>query len=579
MKSFRILMVLMLAGILVAGCSQETEMTAPDNPVSYDKDGDEMLGTPSIEIADGSGFAEGGVGMVGVDTGTLNITVPDGDIMQVLLYWAGGTTGAPGDDMIKVNGNDVQGVQIHEQPTNFFSAGGAQYYFYAFRADITDMDWVTNGANSFEISDFDFDFTGGPLDEDHGAGMLVIYDNGEMADVQLVDGLDCAYHGFAGDLQVTVPQTFTFPAEDGDRYAEMVVFSGSVGEGRPNEIHLTTTDGTDIRYNQLVSADGELFDSLFLDDVFIPAGATELTVELVSPDIDDPDGASFTWIGCGFAIPETPPTYCLGDYVWYDENKDGCQDPDEMPAEGVEVNLWVGCPPQEVIATTVTDAAGYYAFCDLLPGDFTVQFVAPDGYYFCEQYSDGCDDANDSNAGEDGITDCVTIVDADDWTIDAALCMDVEEGCTLTIGKWKNWTGLGNGNQEDIVTQYLPIDLGDAGGAKTLTVTDVEMAVDVLSQHVYGHPSNGITKLYAQMLAAKLNVANGASDDAVYDALMEADAFLADHDYTDWNSLSNDEKHMVQDWHGIFGSYNEGDIGPGHCDDDDDDDDDEEMFK
>jgi hypothetical protein len=93
-----------------------------------------------------------------------------------------------------------------------------------------------------------------------------------------------------------------------------------------------------------------------------------------------------------------------------------------MPSEGVEVNLWAGCPPEEVIATTVTDAAGYYAFCELLPGDYTVQFVAPEGYYFCDPFSDECDEANDSNANADGITDCVTIVDADNWTIDAALC-------------------------------------------------------------------------------------------------------------------------------------------------------------
>ena len=29
---------------------------------------------------------------------------PDGTITQVLLYWAGGTTGAPGDDMIMIDG-------------------------------------------------------------------------------------------------------------------------------------------------------------------------------------------------------------------------------------------------------------------------------------------------------------------------------------------------------------------------------------------------------------------------------------------------------------------------------------------
>ena len=46
-----------------------------------------------------------------------------------------------------------------------------------------------------------------------------------------------------------------------------------------------------------------------------------------------------------------------------------------------------------------------------------------------------------------------------------------------------------------------------------------------------------------------------------------ADAFLADYDWTDWRSLSKDEKHMVNGWKSTFDDYNNGDIGPGHCDD------------
>src|SRR5210317_182876 len=109
-----------------------------------------------------------------------------------------------------------------------------------------------------------------------------------------------------------------------------------------------------------------------------------------------------------------------------------------MPAEGVEVNLWEGCPPVEVLETTYTNSEGYYEFCELLPGDYTVQFVAPGEYYFCEVTGD-CDTANDSNADADGLA-CVALVDADDWTIDAGLCVDTEEGCTRTHGYWKNWT-------------------------------------------------------------------------------------------------------------------------------------------
>jgi hypothetical protein len=515
--------------------------------------------------------------------------------------------------------------------------------------------------------------------------MVVIYDDGNTAELELHDGLDLAFFKFSPTLDATAPITFDFAAEGADRMAEFVVLAGSVGENRPNMIKITTSAGEQVFDNALGSGDGLLFDSITLD-VMIPAGDTMLTAQLFSVVSEDPLGASMGWIGTGLSVP-TNPLYCIGDYVWFDENKNGCQDVDEMGVEGVTVNLWVGCPPVEIIATTTTDADGMYEFCDLEPGDYTVQFVSPDGYEFCEQYASGCDmesdsnagadgitdcvtivdaddytidaglclpetycigdfvwfDANnngcqdddemgvggvtvnlwvgcppveiiattvttteglyefcglepgdytvqfvspdgyvfceqyasgcgmdlDSNAGKDGITDCVTIVDADDYTIDAGLCMPVDEGCTFTIGKWKNWTGLGNGNQADIVTPLLPIWLGDEGGDESLAVTTVEMAVDLLSQHVYGHPSNAITKLYAQMLAAKLNVANGASDSAIADYLADADAFLADYSYMDWKSLSKDMKDDVRMWHSAFGSYNEGDIGPGHCDDDD----------
>ena len=93
MKIFRFSLVLMLAGLLVAGCSQEPDITTPENQTGYDKDGTNTLGPPSIDIATGSGFAIGGVGMVGMDTGNFDVTVPDGaTVQQVLLYWTGGTT-------------------------------------------------------------------------------------------------------------------------------------------------------------------------------------------------------------------------------------------------------------------------------------------------------------------------------------------------------------------------------------------------------------------------------------------------------------------------------------------------------
>ncbi|MDH4157439.1 MAG: DNRLRE domain-containing protein [candidate division Zixibacteria bacterium] len=144
-----------------------------------------------------------------------------------------------------------------------------------------------------------------------------------------------------------------------------------------------------------------------------------------------------------------------------------------------------------------------------------------------------------------------------------------EDGCSHTIGYWKTHAGFGP--QADVVTPLLPIWLGDAGGAKSLPVTTATIAVNVLKMKTYGDGSNGITKLYAQLLGAKLSIADGAGDAAIADAIDDADAFLANHNWMDWEGLSEEDRDMVMGWQDMFDDYNNGYIGPGHCDEDDGD--------
>lgn len=139
-----------------------------------------------------------------------------------------------------------------------------------------------------------------------------------------------------------------------------------------------------------------------------------------------------------------------------------------------------------------------------------------------------------------------------------------EDGCSHTIGYWKTHAGFGP--QADVVTQYLPIWLGEAGGDHSMQVTTAAMAVDVLKMKTYGAPKNGITKLYAQLLGAKLSIADGASGGAIADEITQADALLAMYDWTDWKSLSKSMQNDILQLMSTFDSYNNGYIGPGHCD-------------
>lgn len=137
-------------------------------------------------------------------------------------------------------------------------------------------------------------------------------------------------------------------------------------------------------------------------------------------------------------------------------------------------------------------------------------------------------------------------------------------GCTLTIGYWKTHAGF-TGRNADRVTESLPQWLGTSGGARSIQVTTATQGVGVLGMDLYGAPSNGITKLYAQMLAARLNMARGADGAAVSSAMSAANSFLATRGYADWSGLSKAQKDQVMSWMTAFDAYNNGLTGPGHC--------------
>ncbi|MGN8553882.1 UNVERIFIED_CONTAM: carboxypeptidase regulatory-like domain-containing protein [Microbacterium sp. SLM126] len=105
-----------------------------------------------------------------------------------------------------------------------------------------------------------------------------------------------------------------------------------------------------------------------------------------------------------------PLVYAVGDYVWYDGDRDGLQDSAEEPVAGVTVTLLTadGDPVLDAdgveVAPTVTDAAGHYVFDNLLPGTYKVVFSdLPDGFETTSQNESGDQaEPDDSNtpAGE-----------------------------------------------------------------------------------------------------------------------------------------------------------------------------------
>lgn len=118
----------------------------------------------------------------------------------------------------------------------------------------------------------------------------------------------------------------------------------------------------------------------------------------------------------------------IGDYVWWDADRDGQQDQGEAPVPGITVNLLKDGQPTG--KTTTTDSNGYYAFGNLQPStDYTVEFVKPAGTSFTTQKtgptaSDSNPDVTTGQAAvktRDSGSNSLEPTKADDPTIDAGL--------------------------------------------------------------------------------------------------------------------------------------------------------------
>ncbi|HEH2448229.1 TPA: fibrinogen-binding adhesin SdrG C-terminal domain-containing protein, partial [Staphylococcus aureus] len=147
-----------------------------------------------------------------------------------------------------------------------------------------------------------------------------------------------------------------------------------------------------------------------------PAGYTPTTANAGTDDAVDSDGLTTTGVikdadnmtlDSGFY---KTPKYSLGDYVWYDSNKDGKQDSTEKGIKGVKVTLQN--EKGEVIGTTETDENGKCRFDNLDSGKYKVIFEKPAG--LTQTGTNTTEDDKDADGGEVD----VTITDHDDFTLD-----------------------------------------------------------------------------------------------------------------------------------------------------------------
>ncbi len=109
---------------------------------------------------------------------------------------------------------------------------------------------------------------------------------------------------------------------------------------------------------------------------------------------------------------------CLGNRVWFDENKNGIQDADENGVPNITVELYQS--NGTLVNVAATDINGSYIFQDLTQGLYYAVFKAPSDRKFTDV--DQGDETNDSDASQNGTTPLISLAHgAKYYDLDAGL--------------------------------------------------------------------------------------------------------------------------------------------------------------
>ena len=174
-------------------------------------------------------------------------------------------------------------------------------------------------------------------------------------------------------------------------------------------------------------------------------------------------GDNNTTIDAGY----NSPLASLGDYVWFDENRNGVQDSGEPGIEGVAVTLFDSAGVS--VGTTTTDATGYYHFTDLQPGDYSVGFPLNVGTKLLTTADVGVDGTDSDASATTGKTIATTLVAGEnDLTWDAGYYSPL-----ASLGDFV-WLDINKNGQQDAGEpgiEGVTVTLLDSSGTPVGTTT------------------------------------------------------------------------------------------------------------
>ncbi len=119
----------------------------------------------------------------------------------------------------------------------------------------------------------------------------------------------------------------------------------------------------------------------------------------------------------------------IGDFVWYDLDKDGVQDGNEVGIPNLTVTLTgtdgAGNPVNE---STTTDANGFYLFDGLTPGTYKITFTSPGAGYIPSPQDQGGNDLTDSDGNPGTLMTINTVLESgeSDLSWDQGFYQDID---------------------------------------------------------------------------------------------------------------------------------------------------------
>jgi len=345
------------------------------------------------------------------------------DIVSATFYWVGRGAGPTGDDRILVSGSWKTGTLLAS-----YEVGGdlPWVFFYAYDA----LGQVRPGNNNYYVSNFQ---PGSPSRAD-GIAAVVIYNDAlsPWTAIHTVVPTEFVSAGTGSVLELPIggcaaARNARFLMLAGDCTADG---SDRVWWSAPSgPLPASLAGGGANALDDLLGAGRGNWMDVLDASLEIPAYATHFAYQVESPAIAGDDILHLLGAIC-IDGEATSCTGAIAGTVWQDDDRDGVPAAGEPGLAGVPVRLTDAAG--NVVADTVTDAAGAYSFPLRCAGDYRVavdETALPAGY-------------ESTTCGLGACNPCPVTLAADDEQADVDLgwappAPTASTRCFLSLGFWK----------------------------------------------------------------------------------------------------------------------------------------------